>query len=122
MEATDLGLLVLALVVDSVDSFFAFVSCLVHGLDFLSTLSPSFSFLLLLNISSPYFSIKSLRLKIRAVRVVIGVAAGVPSDDSEPSEEELGTIESFSVLLSELLRFSEIFGDDVVDLSSLLNT
>jgi len=110
MEATDLGLFVLALVVDSVDSFFALVSCLVHGLDFLSILSPSSSFLLLLNISSPYFSIKSLRLKIRAVRAVIGVAAGVPSDDSDPSEEELWTIESVSVLLSELFRLREIFG------------
>ena len=44
-----------------------------------------------LNISSPYFSTSSLRLRLKCleVRVVIGVAEGVPSDDSEPSDDEL---------------------------------
>ena len=44
-----------------------------------------------LNISSPYFSSSSLRLRLkcREVRAVIGVAEGVPSDDSEPSDDML---------------------------------
>ena len=75
-----------------------------------------------LNISSPYFSISSFRLRLKCleVLVVIGVADGVPSDDSDPSEDELGVMESLSDNLFD--KFKEIFGEDVVEEdSSFLN-
>ena len=52
--------------------------------------------------------------------MVTGVAEGVPSDDSDPSEDELCTIESLSDNLFD--KFKEMFGEDVVeDDSSFLN-